>query len=90
MYCEKLHYDNLFLKEYVICPFCGVKIQEINNKNNQKTHCWGQKISEIDYQMICIICGQIYYEIYQNNFIDFYENMYKIRKKSVCKKIPYY
>ena len=39
---------------YVICPFCGLKIQEINNENNQKTHCCGKEISEIDYQMICI------------------------------------
>ena len=28
MYCEKLHYNPLFLKEYVICTFCFVKIQE--------------------------------------------------------------
>ena len=45
MYCEKLHYDPLFLKEYVICPFCFLLflsfIQEINDKNNQKTHCCG-------------------------------------------------
>ena len=73
------------MKNYITknCPFCGVKIQEINNKNNQKTHCCGQEISEIDYQMICIICGKIYYEFYKNNYIDFYENMYKIRKKSI-------
>ena len=58
MYCEKLHFDHLFLKEYVICLFCFVKIQEIN-KNNQKTHCYGQEISEIDYQMICTVCGII-------------------------------
>ena len=83
MYCEKLHFDYLFLKEYVICPFCFVKMQEINNKNNQKTHCCGQEISEIVYQMICTVCGIIHGEIYKNNYIDFYENMYKIRKKSV-------
>ena len=34
MICEKLHDKKLFLKQYVICPFCGV-----NNKNNQKTQC---------------------------------------------------
>ena len=33
--------------------------------------------------MICIICGKIYYEFYKNKYIDFYENMYKIRKKSI-------
>ena len=80
MICEKLHNKKLFFKEYVICPFCGVKIQEINNKNNQKTHCCGQEITEIDYQMISIVCGKIYYEFYKN-YTDFYENMYKIRKK---------
>ena len=55
---------SLFLKEYVICPFCFVKIQEINNKNNQKTHYCGQEISEIDYQMICTVCGIIHYEFF--------------------------
>ena len=80
MICEKLHNKKLFFKEYVICPFCGVKIQEINNKNNQKTHCCGQEITEIDYQMISIVCGKIYYEFYKN-YTDFYENMYKTRKK---------
>ena len=82
MICEKLHNKKLLLKQYVICPSCGLKIQEINNKNNQKTRC-GKEISEIDYQMIFLICGKIYYEFYKNNYIDFYENMYKIRKKSV-------
>ena len=57
-----------------------MKIQEINTKNNQKTHC-GQEISEIDYQMICTVCGIIHYEIFKNNYINFYENMY--RKKSI-------
>ena len=53
-----------------------------NEKLIIKKRC-GKEISEIDYQMICIICGKIYYEFYKNNYIDFYENMYKIRKKSV-------
>ena len=80
MYGENLHYDPLFLKEYVIRAFCFVKIQEINNKNNQKAHCYGQEIFKIDYQMICTVCGIIHYEMFKNNYIDFYENMYKIRK----------
>ena len=36
--------------------------------------------------MICTNCGKIYYEFYKNNYIDFYENMYKIRKKSIYKR----
>ena len=40
--------------------------------------------------MTCTVCGIIHYEIFKNNYIDFYENMYKIRKKvSLYKKIPY-
>ena len=46
-------------------------------------HCCGQVLFETNYQMLCTICGQIYYEIYQTNYIYFYVNMYKIRKKSV-------
>ena len=44
MICKKLYNKKLFLKEYVICPFCGLKIQEINNNYNQKTHCCGNDL----------------------------------------------
>ena len=67
----------------IICPFCCVQIREINNKNNQITHCCKRKLNEIDYQFLCKICGKIYYEFFKNNYIDSYENMYKIRKKSI-------
>ena len=49
MKCSKLHNKKLLLKEYALCPLCGVKIQEMNNKS-------GQEITEIDYR---IICGRI-------------------------------
>ena len=40
--------------------------------------------------MICTVCGIIHYEILKNDSIDFYENVYKIRKKiSLYQKIPY-
>ena len=45
MKCRKLHNKKILLKEYVICPFCVVKIQDINNENKQKnTLLWKRNI----------------------------------------------
>ena len=55
-------------------------IKTVNNDN-----CFDKKelILVDNYQMTCQNCGTVDHYIYKNNYIDFYEHMYKIRKKSV-------
>ena len=83
--CEKLHETDLLKKEYKMCPFCCVILHnEDDIKTDNDDNCCDKKELLVDdYQMTCQNCGTVDHFIYKNDYIDFYENMYKIRKKSV-------
>ena len=45
--------------------------------------CTKQDVRDIDGVMTCVRCGLCHHHVYKNDYIDFYENMYKIRKESI-------
>ena len=86
MYCEKLHETDLFKKEYKICSFCCVILHnEDDIKTDNDDNCCDKKelILVDGFQMACQNCGLVDHVIFKNDYTDFYESMYKIRKKSV-------
>ena len=72
-------------KEYVFCQFCNLRINFFNNYLIQDVEpcCINQDLFEFESKIICRSCGLIDKEIFQNEYIDFHENIYRIRKKSV-------
>ena len=69
-------------QNYINCPFC--EHQTSDYYTDKQSDCFEQPdIIEDNSRLLCINCGQIGNELFKTNYIDFYENMYKIRKKSV-------
>ena len=82
MYCNKdIHIELIEMgKNY--CPFCDIELMEVDLKPSD-TCCHKPDVISDNGMKICKNCGQVHgYEIVKE-YIDFYENMYKIRRKSV-------
>ena len=69
--------------EYVICPFCNKQIDERKVKKTFYECCDNQDIINEDGKVVCRNCGVVFYYKYFREYINFNENKYKIRKKSV-------
>ena len=66
----------------ICCPFCHKQVQQYISLDDQPC-CSASDISEVDSRLVCKHRGQITGEKYQTEFIDFYQEMYKIRNKSI-------
>ena len=64
------------------CPICNKQIRQYTSTDDQPC-CSTPDISEVDSRFVCKQCGQITGEKFQNEFIDFCRDVYKIRKKSI-------
>ena len=78
----KNYIEPIFLEEYIICPFCYKQISDYYTAKQRNCYEKPDKM-EVNSRLVCVNCGLIGNDIFKNNYIDFYENMYKIRKKSV-------
>ena len=66
------------------CPFCDQELMWVDNETkNVDFCCFQQDIINNNGMNVCKNCGSVHYFDNVNNFIDFYENMYKIKRKSV-------
>ena len=74
-------HDDLKEIEESICPFCDELLVE--GDKEVETCCDEPDIGEINGQNVCLKCGRVGGYVYASEYIDFYENMYKFRKKSV-------
>ena len=85
MDCNSVIHDELKSMEESTCPFCDQQLVEVDKVD--ELCCDEQELENIDGMNTCVNCGKIYGYDYAAECIDFYENMYKIRKKSVyCRK----
>ena len=81
MVCNNGIHDELKKNNENICPFCE-KILIYGNNELDKC-CLDCKIEDIDGSYTCINCGLVDSCVYKTPFFDFYENMYKINRKSI-------
>lgn len=68
------------------CPFCDRQLVEVDNSMRVVESCCSEQDMENNKGMnVCLNCGSVHgYETqYVNEYIKFYEDMYKIRRKSV-------
>ena len=85
MSCNSVIHDKLKNMSEQMCPFCDRLLVEVNKA--VEFCCDKQKLENIDGMNTCVTCGKIYGYDYAAECFNFYDNMYKIRKKSVyCRK----
>ena len=81
MNCEKAHMYLLNEENQALCPFCDEQLEETKSVEKK---CRGRPNITVDgFKQVCTNCGSV--NGYQTaiKFVDFYENIHRIRKKSV-------
>ena len=81
MCCNSQIHDELKNMEESTCPFCDQLLVE--GDNVVESCCSEQDIENKNGINVCINCGSIHGYVYVHEYINFYENMYRIRRKSV-------
>ena len=81
MSCNSEIHDELKILKEPICPFCDQLLIEDNKEADPC--CSKQNIANDNYANLCLNCGLVHGYDYVNEYIDFYENMHRIRRKSV-------
>ena len=79
MSCNSKIHDELNNMDESVCPFCCELLKEGDKLVDQC--CDKQDILEDAYLTVCQNCGTQSYK-YTSNYIDFYENMHRIWRKS--------
>ena len=82
MDCNSVIHDELKSMEESTCPFCDQQLVEVDEV--VELCCDEQELENIDGMNTCVNCGKIYsYDYAAEYFVfDFYDNVYKIRRKS--------
>ena len=85
MDCNSRIHDELKNRMELTCPFCDQQLVEVDKVD--ELCCDEQELENIDGMNTCVNCGSVLGYVFVDKCIDIYENMYKIRKKSVyCRK----
>ena len=82
MCCDPEIHDELKNIEESTCPFCN-QLLVIESVNEAIPCCSKQDIENNDGIYVCLNCGSVHGYDNVNEYIDFYENIYKIHRKSV-------
>ena len=64
-----------------ICPLCNKILLECTESPNMC--CDDSNVLEINGISVCIKCGMVHNSICKYDYIDFYENIFRIKRKSV-------
>ena len=84
MSCNSVIHDELKNMEETTCPFCDKQLVNVENFVKViESCCSEQEIINDNGMNVCKNCGLVQYYNYHKDYIDFNENKYKIRKKSV-------
>ena len=81
MNCNSQIHDELKNMMESTCPFCDQQLVEV--KNVTEPCCSEQHMETVNGMNICINCGLVDGYDFINEYIDFYDNMYRIQRKSV-------
>ena len=77
---EKIHYG--LKNEYIFCPFCDEQLNDISPKKEQC--CDNMSVmKDISEMNVCASCGSVLGYNIVKEYVDFYDNRHKIRRKSV-------
>ena len=77
----ELH-DGLIDVGEICCPFCDMKLRDYESQQDDPC-CDNKEIFKDKGMIICQNCGSVYgYEV-AREYVDFYENMRRFRRKSI-------
>ena len=63
------------------CPFCDITLQEIGKESY--FCCKNKQTFDVGGIEVCISCGLVYNAISKSDYIEFYENLFRIHRKSI-------
>ena len=81
MCTEEIHQMLIQEENAINCIFCCKQIQD-PGKPKRYFCCSNMKLVKDGY-LVCINCSQVHDYLTANEYIDFYENRYRIKRKSV-------
>ena len=81
MACNSVIHDELKNKSEPMCYFC-CQLFVVENKAVEPC-CSEQDMGNINGMNVCINCGLVDGYVYVDEYINFHENMYRIRRKSI-------
>ena len=81
MCCNPQIHDELKNIEESTCPFCDQLLVE--GDKVVESCCGEQDVENTNGINVCLNCGSVHGYVYGNEYIVFYENMYRIHRKSV-------
>ena len=81
MDCDSTLHDELKNMREPACPFCDRLLVEAHKA--AELCCSKQDMNDVNGKNTCTNCGVVHSDIYVTDKFDFYENLYKIRKKSI-------
>ena len=81
MSCNSQIHNELKNMDESVCPFCNQLLIE-GNKDDEPC-CSKPDMANKNGMNVCLNCSLVHGYDYANDYIDFYENMYKIRRRSV-------
>jgi len=80
-YCNSEIHDELKDMEESTCPFCGKQLEDVTVI--YESCCENMNLIKDNGANVCRSCASVHYYDYARENIDFYENIFKIRRKSV-------
>ena len=81
MDCDDVLHAELKKMMEVMCPLCDQQLLEV--KKVLDPCCDKQELETVNGMNICVNCGLVYNYDYVTEYVNFYDNMHKIRQKSV-------
>ena len=84
MSCNSQIHDELKNMDESVCPFCNQLLIE-GNKDDEPC-CSEPNVGNKNGMNVCLHCGLVHCCEYVIGYLDFYENMYKIRRKSIYQR----
>ena len=84
MSCNSQIHDELKNMEESTCPYCDQLLVEVDKV--AESCCIGQEMANKNGMNLCLNCGIVHGYEYAIEYLDFYENMYKIRRKSIYQR----
>ena len=81
MKCNKEVHELLIQEGQVNCIFCNKQIQDPGKP--RRYFCGDSMRLNKDDLLVCKNCGQVHHNLTADEYVDFYENRYRIKRKSV-------
>ena len=82
MMCYKDVHELLIQEEYVTCVFCNEQIYDPGKPQQEEPCCDSMRLIKDNF-LVCKNCGQVHKSLTADEYIDFYENRHRIKRKSI-------